>query len=267
MKSLHGSELGTQALRLPQHAREQLARLVTRLSAGNPPLTAAEVARGLCMLTLDLARGAAGNGVAEAVRIAARDPAPASVRYALCAIGALLDSEPKTTPLRDDPAAGARFPMPTPRPLYNQALRLPHRALSYLKELTTALRAAGAQVSAAEALRGLCLLALAIADGDAGDECSAAFCIAARDSTAQGQRRALEAVQRLLDRAASAMPEPSQPTGEAPPSHVIRLPKRLYRLVAAVAAQTVTDDDHEAIDFCFDDDLHPSSPRLKTVSR
>lgn len=214
MSRRHGSELDTQALRLPQRARDRLAGLAIRLSASGPPVKAAEATRGLCLLTLDLARGAAGNDAADAVRIAASDPAPASVRNALGAIVALLDSEPSTTPMLDDPATGARSPMPTGRRrnLHSQALRLPQRARCDLEALTVELRVAGARVSAAEAIRGLCLLALEIADGGAGAEFSAAFCIAARDPTAQGQHRALEAVQRLLDGAPSTTPEPSPPT-------------------------------------------------------
>ena len=264
MNNGHGSELDTQALRLPQRARERLAALANRLSASGPPLKTAEATRGLCLITLDLACGAAGNGAAEAVRIAASDPAPASVRNALGAIAALVDSEPRTTPMRDDPAAGARFPRLTGRRrnLHNQALRLPHRARGDLKALTAECRAAGAHVSAAEAIRGLCSLALEIADGGAGDEFSAAFCIAARDPTAQGEQRALEAVQRLLDGAPSTTPELSQPTGQAPLQHLMSLPKGHYRLVAA---QTVTDDDREAIDVYFDDALPPPSPLLETV--
>jgi hypothetical protein len=136
------------------------------------------------------------------------------VGNALGAVVALLDCAASTTPMLDDPAAGARAPMPTGRRrnLQSQALRLPQRARDDLEALTTELRAAGARVSAAEVMRGLCLLALEIADGGAGAEFSAAFCTAARDPTAQGQHRALEAVQRLLDGAPSTTPEPLPPT-------------------------------------------------------
>jgi hypothetical protein len=215
----HGSDLDTQALdtqalRLPPRARDQLAALAIRLSASGPPLTAAEAARGLCLLTLDLARGAAGNDAADAVRIAASGPAPASVRNALGTLVALLDGEPSTTPMLDDPAAGARSPAPTGRHrnLHSQALRLPPHARCDLEALTVELRAARPRASAGEVTRGLCLLALEIADGGAGAELSAAFCIAARDPTADGQHRALEAVQRLLDGAPSTTPEPLPPT-------------------------------------------------------
>jgi hypothetical protein len=219
MSRRHGSDvdthaLDTQALRLPPHARDRLAGLAIRLSASGPPLTAAEAARGLCLLALDLARGAAGNDAADAVRIAARNPAPASVRNALGALVALLDGEPSTTPMLDDPAAGARSPVPTGRHrnLHSQALRLPPHARCDLEALIVELGVAGARISAGKAIRGLCLLALEIADGGAGAEFSAAFCIAARDPTTDGQYQALKAVKRLLDGAPSTTPEPSPPT-------------------------------------------------------
>jgi hypothetical protein len=212
VSSRHGSDLDTQALRLTPYARDQLAALALRLSAGGPPVKAAEAARGLCVLTLELARGAAGNDAADAVRIAASDPAPDSVLNALVALVTLLDFVPSTTPVLDDRAVDARSPTGHRRALNNQALRLPKPARCALEALTVELRAAGARVSAAGVIRGLCLLALEIAGGGAGAELSAAFCIAARNPTADGQHQAIEALQRLFDVAPSTTRDPSPPT-------------------------------------------------------
>lgn len=230
--------LKAQALRLPQHAHVQLGGLATRLSASDSPVKRAKAARGLCLLALDLARGAAGDGAAAAVRIAAGDPAPRSVRNALGVLAAQLDSEPKTTPMRDHPAAHARFPKPTERSLRNQGLRLPPRARDYLEALTQELRADGAHVStAAETIRGLLLLALEIAHGGAGDAFSAAFCLAAGDSTAEGQLRALAEVQQALGYPPSTTLEPFQPPEPAPHRSYSRL----------VLDHTVTDEDYVTI--------------------
>ena len=214
--------LQQQALRLPQRARDRLAGLAHRLGASGAPVKVAEAARGICLLALELARGAAGGSAANAACIAASDPVQRSVRNALGAFITLLDTEPVTTPMERDRERGeeraragaALHHLPTPerRDLHTQALRLPEQARSDLAALAAALRAAGASVTAAEAMRGLCLLALEIADGAAGPELSEAFEIAARDSTASGMCRALDAVRQLLDGVPSTTPEPPPPT-------------------------------------------------------
>jgi hypothetical protein len=105
MSRRHGSDLYPQALRLPQHARDRLVRLAVHLGASGPQVKVAQATRGLCLLALDLARGTAGSELAAAVRVAASDPAQASVRNALGAIVILLDSVASTMPVRSEPAA------------------------------------------------------------------------------------------------------------------------------------------------------------------
>jgi hypothetical protein len=228
MSAQHGSDLYPQALRLPQHARDRLARLAVHLGASGPQVKVAQVTRRLCLLALGLARGEAGHDVAAALRLAASDPAQASVRNALAAIVTLLDSDASTMPVQSEPAANETRKAARPstrrghrRNLHTQALRLPQHARADLDALTTELCAAGSVVSAAEAMRGLCLLALELAIGGAGAEFSAAFCVAARDPTAEGRQQALEAIRQLVNGVPSTTPEPSPPTrrrGDSLPS-------------------------------------------------
>ncbi|MBK8824799.1 MAG: hypothetical protein IPN58_19985 [Anaerolineales bacterium] len=98
--------LQQQALRLPQRARDRLAGLAHRLGASGAPVKVAEAARGICLLALELARGAAGGSAANAACIAASDPVQRSVRNALGAFITLLDTEPVTTPMERDRERG-----------------------------------------------------------------------------------------------------------------------------------------------------------------
>jgi hypothetical protein len=151
--------------------------------------------------------------------LAAGDPAHATVLRALGAIIPLLDSEASTMPMRSEPAANETRTAGRPstprgrrRNLHSQALRLPQHARVDLDALTSELRAAGTYVSAAEAVRGLCLLALEIAIGGAGPDLATAFGVAARDPSAHGRHQALEAILQLVDGVPSTTPEPSPPT-------------------------------------------------------
>ena len=108
--------------------------------------------------------------------------------------------------------------------LPNQALRLPGRARDELEALARELSVAGAEVSPTEAVRGLCLLAVELADGMAGPDFAAAVLVAARDSTQEGALRAVKALGPLLDGEPSTTPRPptredaSEPGCIPPPS-------------------------------------------------
>jgi arginine repressor len=210
MSKRHGSDLHSQALRLPQRARERLSALAKELHAAGYDLTAAQVTRGLCLLALELTLGRAGTTVAGVFRLAASDPTAPGVRSALDAFLWLLDVEPCTTPRFPDAHAGERASTSkrARRDLHNQALRLPQRVRDQLESLAAELRVAGADVTAGEVARGLCLLALEIVHDAAGTEIAEVFRIAASDPTAEGTRRALKAVQSLLDGVPSTMPDP-----------------------------------------------------------
>lgn len=81
--------LQTQALRLPQQARAELEALAD--AAG---VSATEAMRGLGALVLDLASGAAGAEIADAVLIAASDPTPEGIDDALRSFRSLLGGRP-----------------------------------------------------------------------------------------------------------------------------------------------------------------------------
>ena len=211
MSRRHGSDLHSQGLRLPQHARERIARLAGELCAAGTPVAPAATTRGLCMLALCLARGAAGSVAADAFRAAAS--AHTKVGGALTSFVLLLDVGITTTPTLGPPehAPGGnrlRAQQKSRRCLRNQALRLPRSARDDLEALVRELSAPGAEVSASEAARGLCLLAVELADGAAGAEVMDAFRIAARDPTAQGMQRAVDVLRPLLDGEPSTTPDP-----------------------------------------------------------
>lgn len=212
-----GSELHSQGLRLPPHARERIARLASELSAAGARVTPGAATRGLCLLALSLARGAAGSAAAEAFRTAAS--AESKVRGAVAAFVLLLDvaittkrtpADPEPTPARG--GDHRHTPQQSCRGLPNQALRLPRDARDELDALVRELSAPGGEVTPTEAVRGLCLLAVELADGAAGAEVMEAFRIAAADPTPQGTRRAVDALRLLLDGEPSTTPEP--PVGD-----------------------------------------------------
>lgn len=82
--------------------------------------------------------------------------------------------------------------------LHPQALRLPQRARAGLFALAEELHAAGSDVTAGEAMRGLFLLALKIARGSAGVTAADVFCLAASNPSASCVRGALESFLWLL---------------------------------------------------------------------
>ena len=57
MSIRRGSDLNSQALRLSRRARDRISMLATELLAPGSVTTAAQAARGLCLLALELARG------------------------------------------------------------------------------------------------------------------------------------------------------------------------------------------------------------------
>lgn len=209
MRNRHASDLDSQGLRLTRHDRDRLTALAIRLRATGTAATAGTVARGLCLLALDLAMGAVDDATAEACRLAARDPA--SARNAVNTFVFLLDVEPPTRPisapharegLRNCARARSR---PT---LQTQALRLPQQARQNLKAL-----GAAAGVSATEAMRGLCTLALDLASGAAGQEIAGAVLSAASDPTPEGIGRALGRLHSLLGHGpAPAWEDPPPPS-------------------------------------------------------
>lgn len=229
MSRRHGSDLNPEALnpqslRIPEHACERLATFARRLSTPDAEVSAAEATRGICLLALHVALGAAGTDAAEAFRIAARDPALPGVREGLNAFTSLLDGEPSTIPIRVDeggpharPGERAHRQQRARQPLRNQALRLPQPARDDLEALAKGLCAGGANVKAGEVMRGLCLLALEIVEGAAGAEVANAFCVAAIDATSEGTRRAIRELQLLLDGEPSTMPDPPVGDGATPP--------------------------------------------------
>lgn len=214
MRNRHGFPLRVQALRLPPHARDRLTALTIRLRASGADVAAAKVARGLCALALELASGRVGTATAAAFGIAASDPA--AVRSAVNAFVLLLDTEPPTVPLPAD--VGATRPREGRRSRARRRLRLPLdvQALRLLEPAQADLDALarGAGVKPAEAMRGLCLLALELVSGAAGAEVADAMCIAAIDPTPAGSQRAIEALRALLD-GPPTIPAPS--VAEPPP--------------------------------------------------
>ena len=220
MTKRHGSELHPQALRLEERTRVRLSALADELCTAGCEVTPAEATRGLCLLALDLALGRAGASLADVVRLAASDPTPQGVHHALDALLWLLDLEPCTTPKLSEAHAAERSSASKPaRPdLHNQAIRLPQHSRDELKSLATELRAAGTNVKARKALRGLCLLALEIAFCAATKDLANAFRLAARNPTAEGVQRALEAVQSLLEGVPSTVPDPPILEDDAPTS-------------------------------------------------
>jgi len=200
-----GSDLDPQGLRLPQHARERLARLADHLCATGTRVSAAEATRGLCLLAIELVRGGAGAAAAEAFRAAAG--APGNVRDALDAFVLFVDADVPTIRASADHECLLAEER-SDDDLVNQALRLPRRARDELDVLARELSAAGTRVTATKATRGLCLLAVELVDGAAGSEVAEAFGIAAGDPTPEGVHRAVEALGALLDGAPSTMPDP-----------------------------------------------------------
>ncbi|MEP7125822.1 MAG: hypothetical protein ABJE95_33130 [Byssovorax sp.] len=216
MSKRPSSDLRQQALRLEPRAHELLSALVNELHAAGDDITAAEATRGLCMLALQLARGSAGDTVADVVRLTASDPTTPCVRRAVDTLLWLLDLEPSTRPQRSKEPTHEQnvAPMRSGLDLANQALRLPPRALDQLKSLAAELRATGADTTAAKAARGLCLFGLDLIYAAPSTEVAKAFRIAAGDPTTEGTRRALEAIQSLLDGVPSTVPDPFDPDDE-----------------------------------------------------
>lgn len=213
-----GSDLRPQSLRLPQRARDRLSALAVELHAAGCEVTAGEVARGLCQLALDLALGSAGATAAEPFRLAARDPSAPSVRCALDTFLWLIDVEPRTTPMFSNACAVEKTNASNQngQELNNQALRLPQPVRDQLESMAAELQVAKVRVTAGAAMRGLCLLALEIVYGVAGTEVAKAFRLAASDPSPEGARKALTAVQSLVDGVPSTMPDPPSFNSDAP---------------------------------------------------
>lgn len=210
MSKQPGSNLHAQALRLPKDARDRLTAVAEELDAAGFHVSAAEAARGLCLLALEIARGGGGATMADVFRLAASDPTAPCVRSALDALLWFLDVDPITKPVLRAVPAGERTYAESLAggELHNQALRVPRGVRDQLKTLADELRAAGARVTAAQATRGLCWLALEILDKAAGTGIANAFRLAASDPTTEGARTAFNAVQALLDGAPATTPDP-----------------------------------------------------------
>lgn len=219
MTNLDGTNLRPQALRLEQRTRDSLSTLAKELSTADSEVTPAEATRGLCLLALELAVGRAGDTIADIFRLAASRPSSACVHNALDALLWMLDLEPCTTPKSSEVrVVGRRSSSKSSRlTLRTQSLRMPQHTRDQLDSLASELRAAGANATAAEAVRGLCLLALEVANSTPRTGVVEAFRLAAGDPSADGVHRALEAVQSVLDGVPSTVPEPTTvPDDEVP---------------------------------------------------
>lgn len=223
-----GPDLRQQALRLPERALEDLSALARELRATGSEVTVAQATRGLCLLALELALGQAGTTAAEAFRLAASDPTALCVGIAVDKFLWLFDVEPSTTRFPPNTHPGGRFYASdrSDRGLACQGLRVPQRVRDQLETLTEDLRAAGAEVTAAEATRGLCLVALYVIHRASDTEVANAFRVAARHPTAEGVRRALRGIRYLLNGAPSTMPPvvddeaPTVPDEDSSPSSI-----------------------------------------------
>lgn len=189
--------LGHYGLRLPDSSLQRLHRLTADLQALGLNVTTGSIMRGLCLLALELARGAAGAHTAFAFHIAVCDPTSIGAYRALKAFRALLieELEPLTMPLRHDHDE----PQRPPEELRGQALRLPSPARNQLEELVLAQRALGFDASRGGVTRGLCMLALLFASGDAGNDVARAASIAMDNPTLDGAQQAVEAIRLLLE--------------------------------------------------------------------
>lgn len=91
-------ELLTQALRLPQDARDQLEAFAVELRANGANVTVSATTWGLFLLALNLAFGFAGPQATRAFRLAASDLTAEGVQRALIEVQCLLEAVPSTTP-------------------------------------------------------------------------------------------------------------------------------------------------------------------------
>jgi hypothetical protein len=83
-RKIDSESLRPQGVRLPQGARVSLDTFANELRrAFGSRSTSSEVARGLCMLALQLSHGAGGPKLARAFRLAASDPTDEGVQKAL----------------------------------------------------------------------------------------------------------------------------------------------------------------------------------------
>ncbi len=189
--------LGHHGLRLPDSSLQRLQRLTADLQAPGLNVTAGSITRGLCLLALELARGAAGAQAAFAFHIAMCDPTSIGAYRALKAFRALLieEIEPLTVPMRHDHDE----PQRPPEDLRGQALRLPLSAQTQVEELVRAQRALGFDASRGGVTRGLCMLALLFASGEAGSDVARAASIAMDNPTPEGARHAVEVLRLLLE--------------------------------------------------------------------
>lgn len=231
MSKLPGSDLHAQALRLPDDARDRLSAVADKLRAAGFPVSAAAVARGLCLLALEIARGSGGATMANVFRLTARNPTANGMRRALDTLLWMLDVEPITKPFVRAVRAGDRRDDESLAggDLHNQALRVPKGVREQLETLAAELCAAGTRVTTAQATRGLCLLALEILHGTAGTALANAFRLAASDPTPEGARLALNAIHALFDGEPSMTPDPpslddptpTTPRGDSSPPSTI----------------------------------------------
>lgn len=221
------SDLSNHGLRLPFRARHRLNVLAAELRVFGYSVSAGSAVRGLCLLALNVLDGGAGHDTARALRIPAVDPTWSGVYRGLRALRSLLDldeGEPSTVRVVSARKA-ARGVRPRYRePLQTQALRLPSYAHARIEAVADELHAAGALATTHGVVRGLCLIAVQIADGAAGDELAAAFRCAASNPTEEGVRHAMELIRSVLDHEAPTvrnsldfLDEERSPANDAPP--------------------------------------------------
>lgn len=217
------SDFRQHGLRLPFPSLVRLHVLTHELRSMDIKVTTGAVARGLCLFALALLQGDAGPEAACAFRVVACDPTSIGAYRALKAFRALLvteEEEPSTKPMRGS------YEIERPaEDLRSQALRLPNLTHAQIEETVHALRALGFDVSRGGVTRGLCMLALHLASGDAGAEIARVLSIAVANPTLDGARYAVEVIRPLLEqepptrRDPCSFPEPtSDPTPPSLPS-------------------------------------------------
>lgn len=186
-------------LRLPVPSVQRLHRLNADLQASGLDVTAGSIMRGLCLLALELARDAAGARASFVVRIVVCDPTSIGAYRALKAFRSLLtaeDADPPTVPTRDAHDYELERPQ---EDLRGQALRLPPPAPEQIEELVRAMCALGFDASRCSVARGLCMLALHLASGEAGADVARAVSVAINNPTVEGAQQAVELLRLLLE--------------------------------------------------------------------
>lgn len=223
------SDLDRQALRLSPRSLDRLKVIVHELRAHGSNTTMATAARGLCFLALSILQGAAGRKAAGAFRAAAADSTSRGTYVALKALRTIFgldDDEPITVRRPPIIRRVRRKPKGTRsrEELRAHPLYLPDRALRQLEALAKELCDAGAQATVSAVTRGLCTLALHLADDDMPYDIASIVRGVMLDPTEECARCAVEMLLPLLEEPATLRDPPlldieldGPPTEEMPP--------------------------------------------------